>query len=114
MKYAVIVTETCSEGGIVSRMAWLAETEDEMKAMVDACKNKCSYMGTQVMLLEEPNPWVKDKIAECMPNASALPPQRSGGRKKQIVGTSDKSAFNSGDLMNAMLGGNRIPQRGKL
>ena len=68
MKYAVIVTETCPEGGIVGRAAWLAESEAEMQAMVDACKNKCSYMGTQVMPLETPNPWVKDKIAECMPH----------------------------------------------
>jgi hypothetical protein len=49
-----------------------------MQAMVDACKNKCSYMGTQVMPLETPNPWVKDKIAECMPNATLTGPKQPG------------------------------------
>ena len=68
MRFAVIVTETCPEGGIVGRTAWLAENENEMHAMVDACKNKCSYMGTQVMLIEAPPPWMSDRIAECMPN----------------------------------------------
>ena len=71
MKYAVRVTETCPEGGIVSRMTWLAGTEEEMKAMVDACATKLTYMGTEVMPVTEPSLFCKDKIAECMPNAKS-------------------------------------------
>jgi hypothetical protein len=45
---------------------------------------------------------------------TAIPTKISGDTQKQIVDDSHGSAFNSGDLINAMLGGNRIPQRGKL
>jgi hypothetical protein len=68
MKYVVIVTETCLEGGIVSRKAWLAETETDMKAMVAACENKLPNMGTQVMPVTEPSLFFKHMIVKCMPN----------------------------------------------
>lgn len=74
MKYVVRVTETCPEGGIVGRWAWLAETEAEMTAMVDACATKLMYMGTEVMPVTEPSPFCKNKIAECMPNKGATNP----------------------------------------
>jgi len=97
MKYAVIVTETCPEGGIVGRAAWLAESEAEMQAMVDACKNKCSYMGTRVMPLETPNPWVKDKIAECMPNSANHVTSGAGIKPtSQHAGEPAKGAENEG------------------
>jgi len=71
VKYVVRVTETCPGGEIVGRMAWLAETEEEMKAMVCACASM-AYMGTEVLPVTEPNPLCKEKIAEFMPPESHL------------------------------------------
>jgi hypothetical protein len=67
MRFVVRVTETCPDGGIVSRMTWLAETEAEMRAMVDACGTKLSYMGTEVLPVTDPPMYCHDAIARCMP-----------------------------------------------
>ena len=80
MKYAIRVTTTCPEGAVDSRTVWLAETEDEMKAMLEACRLKLSYIGAECIgPIEEPSPFLKDKIAECMPNNVLTV---SGGREK--------------------------------
>jgi hypothetical protein len=55
-----------------------------------------------------------DKEAEMIRDAVRVRWTEKPPKRKPNASKSDTSAFNSGDLIHAMTGGNRIPQKGQL
>lgn len=62
MRYAIRVTHTCPEGGVEGRETWLAESEDEMEAMLAVVRG-IAYMNTEVIgpVVEMPS-WLRVKV----------------------------------------------------